>query len=136
MNPSVNRRTDKHLKPFGIRRERGDPRKLRRTHLVRHHQVGEAPGYSEGDAVLLDRTVSLQRLLFQLPLQRRPGRHQLSFNPLHPRFELNFRRPQVALVVKLHGFFAGGQRQADQAQRAQALSRFAPFFMFVSNAMP
>lgn len=89
--------------------------------LVGDDEAGEAPGDGEADAGLGEGAVGGQAGFFQFLLEGGEGGGELAFDAFDPRLVLNVGRAQVALVVELHGFFAGGEAEADQAQGLGAL---------------
>lgn len=89
--------------------------------LVGDDEVGEAPGDGEADAGLGEGAVGGQAGFFQFLFEGGEGGGELAFDALDPRLVLNVGRAQVAFVIELHGFFAGGEAEADQAQGVGAL---------------
>lgn len=89
--------------------------------LVGDDEVGEAPGDGEADAGLGQGAVGGQAVLREFLFEGGECGGELAFDAFDPRLVLNVGRAQIALVIELHGFFAGGEAEADQAQGVGAL---------------
>lgn len=101
----------------------GDARVAVVVDLVGYDEAGEAPRDREADAVLGERAVGGQVVGFKLFFEGGEGGGELAFDAFDPRLVLDVGRAQVAFVVELHGFFAGGEAEADQAQGLGALAQ-------------